>query len=64
MASRYLQNYPCPNDFKKILKDFTREVLRDQPTDLLIYARDYFLSKKEGKKFEFESLYNVRRTED
>lgn len=63
MASRYLQNYQCPDSFKKVLKDFTREVLRDQPTDLLGYARDYFNARNKGENMEFESLYNVRRTE-
>ena len=64
MASHYLQKYPCPQSFKTVLKKFTREVLRDQPKDLLVYARDYFASQRDGTQWKFESLYNVRRSEE
>jgi len=42
MASKYLQKYPVPENFYEILHDFTREVLRAQPEDILEYAYNYF----------------------
>ena len=34
--------FALPESFPKILKDFTREVLRDQPSDINTYAAEYF----------------------
>ena len=34
--------FALPEAFPKILKDFTREVLRDQPADINTYAAEYF----------------------
>jgi hypothetical protein len=42
MASRYIQKYPVSNDFPLILKNFSREILRDQPTNIIEYAAKYF----------------------
>jgi hypothetical protein len=35
MASKYLQKYPIPEEFESIIHDFAREVLRNQPEDIL-----------------------------
>jgi hypothetical protein len=51
MASKYLQKYPVPTDFHEILHDFTREVLRDQPPNIIEYAAKYFEMLEKGKKF-------------
>ena len=42
MASKYLQKYPVPSGFLEILADFTREVLWDQPSNIIEYASKYF----------------------
>ena len=42
MASKYLQKFPIPKDFSKILHDFTKEILQDQPKDIIDYAYHYF----------------------
>jgi hypothetical protein len=42
MASRYIQKYPVLNDFPLILKNLSREILRDQPTNIIEYAAKYF----------------------
>ena len=42
MASKYLQKFPVPAGFQEILSDFTREVLRDQPENIIEYAAQYF----------------------
>lgn len=51
MASKYLQKYPVPAGFQQILADFTREVLRDQPTNIIEYAAKYFEMLEKGDKF-------------
>lgn len=45
MASKYLQNYPIPEGFYETLHDFAREVIRDQPEDIILYATNYFESR-------------------
>jgi hypothetical protein len=42
MASKYLQKYPIPPGFQEVLADFTREVLRSQPPNIIEYAAQYF----------------------
>lgn len=42
MANKYLQLFPVPEGFPEILADFAREVLRDQPEDIIEYAALYF----------------------
>ena len=42
MASNYIQKYPIPQDFPTILKNFTREILRDQPANVIEYSAKYF----------------------
>ncbi len=61
MASKYLQKYPIPSGFSEILSDFTKEVLRDQPEDIIKYAAEYFEALEKGTKMEFNSKYNVRK---
>ncbi|CAD8115792.1 unnamed protein product [Paramecium primaurelia] len=61
MASKYLQKYPVPENFHQILHDFTREVLRDQPDDIIKYGMEYFESMRDGKPFNFQSKYNIAK---
>ena len=42
MASKYLQKFPVPEGFPEVLHDFAREILRDQPEDIISYASLYF----------------------
>ena len=42
MASKYLQKFPIPKEFPDILHDFARDILRDQPEDILHYGVSYF----------------------
>lgn len=50
MASKYLQKFPVPVGFQETLADFTKEVLRDQPENIIEYAALYFESLEKGKK--------------
>ena len=42
MASKYSPNFPIPDGFQEIIHEFAREILRDQPPDILSYAAEYF----------------------
>ena len=42
MASKYRRKFELPEGFYKVLEDYTREVLRDQPQDILEYSYLYF----------------------
>ncbi len=41
-ATKYQQKYPLPANFAQILKDYTREVLREQPDDIPGWSAEYF----------------------
>lgn len=61
MASKYLQKFPIPSGFQQILSDFTREVLRDQPQNIIEYAAKYFEMLEKGDKQQYDSKYNVKK---
>ncbi len=42
MASKYRKKFEMPEGFYQILEDYTREVLRDQPLDIVEYSYLYF----------------------
>lgn len=41
-ATKYQQRLPLPPQFAQILKDYTREVLREQPADIVSWSAEYF----------------------
>jgi len=53
MASQYLKRFPVPEDFREILEAFTREILREQPSDLVSFGAHYFHCKETGQAFEW-----------
>ena len=59
MASKHLSNYSIPQDFNAILATFTREILRDQPKDVLEYAAEYFEAIRDNRERHYESESNV-----
>ena len=44
MSSKYSNKYPIPEKFPEILHDFSREVLRYMPKDILDFSIQYFYS--------------------
>ena len=42
MASKYIQQFPVPDEFPQIFHDFAREILRDQPKNIIEYGYLYF----------------------
>lgn len=48
MASKYIQKFPVPEGFSEILHDFTKEILRNQPEDIIEFSAYYFKCVQEG----------------
>ena len=44
-ATKYQQKFTLPPNFEGVLKEFTREVLRQQPLDIYEWAANYFKHK-------------------
>ena len=42
MASKYRKKFELPDGFYEILEGYTREVLRDQPLDIIEFSYLYF----------------------
>ena len=57
MASKYLQKFPVPDNFYEILHDFAREVIRDQPEDIIEYGSLYFDALEQVHPFISFSVY-------
>ena len=47
MASKYRKKFSLPEEFYQILEAYSREVLRDQPLDILEYSYLYFKALEE-----------------
>lgn len=39
---KYAKDFQIPNEFPEILRNLTREILRDKPKDINKYAAEYF----------------------
>lgn len=50
MASKYRKKFALPEEFYPILEAYTREVLRDQPVDILEFSYLYFKNLEEVSK--------------
>jgi hypothetical protein len=47
MASKYRKKFSLPENFYPILEDYSREVLRDQPIDIVEFSYLYFKAMEE-----------------
>jgi hypothetical protein len=54
MASKYLQKFPIPPGFPEVLHDLSREILREQPRDIIAFAAKYFRCKADGEVFDWD----------
>eukprot|EP00357_Protocruzia_adherens_P035070 CAMPEP_0115008334 /NCGR_PEP_ID=MMETSP0216-20121206/21846_1 /TAXON_ID=223996 /ORGANISM="Protocruzia adherens, Strain Boccale" /LENGTH=129 /DNA_ID=CAMNT_0002375713 /DNA_START=42 /DNA_END=431 /DNA_ORIENTATION=- len=54
MASKFYRKYYVPETFPELLKDFSREILREQPKDVVHFAVQFFRAIKEGVEFEYD----------
>ena len=62
MASRYIQEFPIPNDFTSIFKNFTKEVLRDQPANITHYAACYFYALDQQQSFKYDTSFRFNHS--
>jgi hypothetical protein len=53
MASKYIQKFPIPEGFPEILSDLAKEVLRNQPADILEFSALYFKCLQEGTVLDY-----------
>ena len=47
MASKYRKKFELPEGFYEILENYSREVLRDQPLDIVEFSYMYFKALEE-----------------
>jgi len=53
MASKYIQKYPIPEGFPEIVHDLAKEILRNQPSDILEFSALYFKCLQEGTVLDY-----------
>ena len=54
MASKYIQKFPIPDGFPEILHDLAKEILRNQPADILEFSALYFKCLQEGTVLDYQ----------
>ena len=54
MASKYIKRFKVPNNFENILSDFAKEILRNQPKDIIQFGIEYFKGLETNTKFDFK----------
>ena len=54
MASKYIKKFKVPNDFENILSDFAKEILRNQPKDIIEFGIEYFKGLEANTKFDYK----------
>ena len=48
MSSKYVKKYKIPTGFNDLLNEFTREILRNQPKDIISFSIEYFKCLEQG----------------
>ena len=59
MASKYRKKFTMPENFYKVLEDYSREVLRDQPRDILEFSYLYFKALEEVSKLVSNNILQM-----
>ena len=49
-SQRAVQSIVVLPELQDVLKEYTKSVLRDKPTDVLEYSRDWFMSKMQSER--------------
>ena len=52
MASKYRKKFEMPEGFYDVLENYTREVLRDQPIDIIEFSYLYFKHLEEVSRID------------
>jgi hypothetical protein len=53
MASKYIQKFPIPENFPEILHDLSKEILRNQPEDIIEFCAMYFKCAQDGLVLDY-----------
>jgi hypothetical protein len=53
MASKYIQKFPVPEGFPEILHDLSKEILRNQPEDIIEFSAMYFKCLQEKSILDY-----------
>ena len=48
MSSKYIKKYIIPPGFQDLLSEFTKEILRNQPKDIIDFGVEYFKCLQQG----------------
>ena len=48
MSSKYIKKYSIPPGFQSLLSEFTKQILRNQPKDIVDFAVEYFRCLQQG----------------
>lgn len=64
MSSKFAKQFQIPSEYPDILKDFTREVLRNQPANINEFAAKYFDCLAQGLPAEVQGAGNAGKAGD
>ena len=53
MSSKYIKKYSIPPGFQSLLSEFTKEILRNQPKDIVDFAVEYFKCLQQGLVLDY-----------
>ena len=53
MSSKYIKKYPIPQGFQELLSEFTKEILRNQPKDIIDFSIEYFKCLQYGLVLDY-----------
>ena len=54
MASKYLKKFQVPDTFENILSDFAKEILRNQPKDIIDFGIEYFKGLEKNLPLDYK----------
>lgn len=60
MASKYIKEFPLPDPFPNIFKNLTKEILRDQPENIIHYAACYFHALDSQVPFVYDPKFKFQ----
>jgi hypothetical protein len=54
MSSKYIKKHPIPKGFEELLTEFTKEILRNQPLDIIDFGYEYIICLQESLLLDYE----------
>lgn len=58
MSSKYIKKYTIPVGFQELLSEFTKEILRNQPQDIIDFGIEYFRCLQERIVLDYQKRGN------